>query len=295
MGAARHKNDHDFIPAAYSARFTRYFAKYVRRMVRKRFHAVRILPEHASALSDLNRRASPVLVLLSHSSWWDPLVSLALHSHSTPDREPMAPMDASQLRKFGIFKRIGIFGIDPDDPKSLEAMGGYVGRKFAANPLCTLWVTPQGRFTDVRAPIEIRPGGAAIAARTPEVSVLALAIEYSFWTDQRPEVFMSWRPVHVPPGRENSTPAWHRSILETMRENNRLLSEAVISRDPAKFLPVFDSGNAASTNWWYDMWLRLRGRSARVEDRYFARSASGVASRGTPSASFRPGAPPTNP
>lgn len=292
MAISQQPNLADFIPATYSARFTHYFAKYVRRMVRKQFHAVRILPEHASALADLNQRAAPILVLLSHCSWWDPLMSLALHSHFTPDREPMAPMDASQLRKFGIFKRIGIFGIDPDDPKSLEAMGGYVEQRFAANPRCSLWVTPQGRFTDVRAPIEIRPGGAAIAARTPGISVLALAIEYSYWTDQKPEVFVSWRPVLVPPGRENSTPAWHRAILESMRENNRLLSDAVISRDPAKFLPVFDSGNAASTNWWYDTWLRLRGRSSRVEDRHFAGSSS-IAVRRDESSPLPPHAPST--
>lgn len=265
----------DFIPASYSSRFTHYFNKYVRRMFRKGFHAVRILPENAGALAALNAHRGPVLVLLSHTSWWDPLVSLALHMHDTPAREPMAPMDASQLRKFGIFKKIGIFGLDPDEPKSLEAMGAYVADRFSKNPMCTLWITPQGRFTDVRMPIEIRPGGAAMAAKTPGIRVLAIAIEYGFWTDQKPEVFLSWKPVHPPQGREGSTAAWHRAILESMTENNRLLAEAVKSRDPAKFLPLFDSGSAAATNWWYDLWLRLRGRTSRVEDRHFAQFPPG--------------------
>lgn len=276
MAHASHSNTADFIPAKYSARFIHYFNKFVRRMFRKSFHAVRILPEHAGALAELNGRDGPVLVLLSHTSWWDPLVSLVLHMHDTPQREPMAPMDASQLRKFGIFKKIGIFGLDPDNPKSLEAMGTYVAEKFAKNPRCSLWITPQGRFTDVRMPIEIRPGGAAIAAKTPGITVLALAIEYAFWTDQKPEVFLSLRPVRAAAGREGSTAAWHRAILEAMTENNRALAEAVKSRDPAKFLPVFDSGGSAATNWWYDLWLRLRGRSSRVEDRHFAQSPSAI-------------------
>lgn len=274
-------NAPDFIPAKYSARFIHYFNKFVRRMFRKGFHAVRILPEHAGALAEMNGRDGPLLVLLSHSSWWDPLLSLVLHMHDSPLREPMAPMDASQLRKFGIFKKIGIFGLDPDDPKSLEAMGTYVAEKFAANPKCSLWITPQGRFTDVRKPIEIRPGGAAIAAKTPGISVLVLAVEYGFWTDQKPEVFLSWKPVHVATGREGSTAAWHRAILEAMGENNRILAEAVMSRDPSKFLPVFDSGGAAATNWWYDLWLRLRGRSSRVEDRHFAQSPSAISATGS--------------
>lgn len=271
----------DFIPGAYSARFIFYFNKFVRRMFRKSFHAVRILPEHADALAELNDRDRPVLVLLSHSSWWDPLVSLVLHMRYSPAREPVAPMDASQLRKFGIFKRIGLFGLDPDDPRSLEAMGVYVAKTFARNPKSSLWITPQGRFTDVRMPIEIRPGGAAIAAKTPGISVLVLAVEYGFWTDQKPEVFLSWKPVHAAAGREGSTAAWHRAILEAMTENNRVLAEAVKSRDPAKFLAVFDSGGAAATNWWYDLWLRLRGRSSRVEDRHFAQSPSATPSAGS--------------
>lgn len=264
----------DFIPAAYSARFTYYFARYVRRMIRKSFHAVRIMPVQADALNSLADHDGPVLVLLSHSSWWDPLISLALHDYFSPRREPMAPMDASQLRKFGVLKRIGIFGIDPDQPASLEAMGAYAAQRFQANPRCSLWITPQGRFTDVRSPIAIRPGGAAMAARTPGMRVLCLAIEYGFWTDQRPEVFLRWNPVAVPIGRERSTAAWHRAILEAMVDNNARLSEAVMSRDPAKFVPVFDSAGAAATNWWYDLWLKVRGRSVHVEDRHFAPDAA---------------------
>lgn len=270
----------DFIPAAYSPRFIHYFTKFVRRMFRKSFRAVHILPEHADALARFNSPPlldKPLLILLSHSSWWDPLVSLVLHRHFTPDREPMAPMDASQLRKFGIFKKIGIFGLDPDDPRSLEAMGAYVAERFTNNPRASLWITPQGRFTDVRAPIEIRPGGAAIAARTPGISVLCLAIEYGFWTDQKPEVFLSLRPVAAADGRENSTAAWHRAILEGMSENNRTLSDAVISRDPANFIAVFDSKSRAGTNWWYDLWLKVRGRTPHVEDRHFASRTSSSA------------------
>ncbi|MGH7245286.1 MAG: lysophospholipid acyltransferase family protein [Phycisphaerales bacterium] len=262
----------DFIPAAYSARFLFYFNKFVRRMFRKSFHAVRILPEHAGALAAMKDYQGPLLVLMSHSSWWDPLVSVVLHSKDSPERVPMAAMDASQLRKFGIFKRIGVFGLDPDDPKSLEVMGAYVADQFAKHPKSALWITPQGRFADVRTPMEIRPGGAAIAARTPGIVVLCLAIEYGFWTDQKPEVFLSWRPARAAAGRENSTSAWHRAILEAMTENQRMLAEAVKSRDPAKFVPVFDSGRAAATNWWYDLWLRMRGRASRVEDRHFASS-----------------------
>ncbi len=264
----------EFIPPAFSARFTRYFSKYVRRMIAKQFNAVRILPEHAGALAEWNEARAPGLVLIAHCSWWDPLITLALHSHFEPGRVCLAPMDATQLKNFAIFRKVGIFGINPDDPRSLGAMGEFIAERFRTNPFTTLWITPQGRFTDVRAPIEIRPGAAAIAARTPGIRVISLAIEYAFWTGQKPEVFVSFRPVQPAAGRENSTPAWHRAMLEAMEENNRLLAAAVISRDPGKFLPVFDSKGGTGTNWWYDIWLRIRGRSTQVQDRHFADSPS---------------------
>lgn len=263
------------IPASYSPTITKYFARWVRRMFKKSFHAVRVVPEHSDAIATLQQSDAPAIVLLSHTSWWDPLISLTLHDHHGPGREPLAPMDASQLVKFGFFKKLGIFGIQPDNPESLQAMGEYVRGRFAANPRATLWITPQGRFVDPRDPIELRPGAAALAAKTPNVRVLALAIEYAFWTDQKPEVFLRFEPCATP-GRPDSTTAWHREFLRAMAENNARLAEAVRSRDAARFRPALgeiaaggDSDTGPATNWFYDLWLRVRGQSGRVEDRRF--------------------------
>lgn len=263
------------IPASYSPTVTKYFAVWVRRMFKKSFHAVRLAPQHADTLHTLQHEPAPVMVLLSHTSWWDPLVSLVLHDHTNNSRVGMAPMDATQLVKFGFFKKLGIFGVRPDDPDSLHAMGEYVRTRFEREPGSTLWITPQGRFVDPRDPIELRPGAAAIAARTPGVRVLTLAIEYTFWTDQKPEVFLRFEPC-VTPARSDSTPAWHRECLRAMAANNAALAELVRSRDPARFIPAWDtnrgvgdSGSGPATNWFYDLWIRLRGRSARVEDRRF--------------------------
>lgn len=265
------------IPASYSPRVTKFFARrWVRGMFRKSFHAVRVVTEHRDALAELQRSDTPAIVLLSHTSWWDPLISLVLHDHHGQGREPLAPMDATQLVKFGFFKKLGIFGIQPDNPASLQAMGEYVRRRFEANPRATLWITPQGRFVDPRDPIEIRPGAAALAAKTPNVRVLALAIEYAFWTDQKPEVFLRFEPCATPE-RRDSTTAWHREFLRAMAENNARLAEAVRSRDAGRFRPALgeiaaggDSDTGPATNWFYDLWLRVRGQSGRVEDRRFA-------------------------
>lgn len=261
----------DFIPALYSPRFTLYFGRYVRRMIAKSFAAVRVMPDGAGAIEALSSASGPALVLVSHSAWWDPLIGLALHQHflrrPSQEREPLAPMDAAMLRKFSIFKRLGIFGIAPDDPRSLEAMGEYVRGVFARNPRSALWITPQGRFTDPREPVTLRPGAAAIAARTPGVSVVGVSVEYAFWTEQKPEVFLRFVPIACE--RADSTAAWHRSMTEAMERSRVELAAGVISRDPARFVHVFDSAKGVSTNRFYDLWLRLRGRSTQIEDRRF--------------------------
>ena len=56
-----------------------------------------------------------------------------------------------------------------------------------------VWLTPQGRFMDVRErPIRLQRGLGALAAQREEVEFLPLAIEYSFWTEPRPEILISF-------------------------------------------------------------------------------------------------------
>ncbi|MEM9373205.1 MAG: hypothetical protein AAGA55_06135, partial [Planctomycetota bacterium] len=107
----------------------------------------------------------------------------------------------------------------------------------------------------------IRPGISMIAARHPHVKLLTIAIEYAFWNDQRPEIFVRAAPVERPntPG----TPAWHRAIARAMRENASDLARGVIARDPAFFTEPFQR-SSTRINPVYDAMARLRGRSTRL-------------------------------
>ena len=62
-------------------------------------------------------------------------------------------MDREQLERFRFFRRIGMFGIDPDDPESLEAMRTYVidaFRERSRTMLCRSRSLPQYRKGGVR-------------------------------------------------------------------------------------------------------------------------------------------------
>jgi len=237
------------------------FTWYAReKLVRKRFNRVQVAAGTRDALARLDRTDLPAVVLLSHSSWWDPLVALLLAAELAPSRSIAAPMDRRELERFGFFRKVGVFGVDPDDPSALEPMVAYVMQRFEREKRGTLWITPQGRFADARAPVRCRPGAAAVAARAVEtfggVEVVSAAIEYGFWEDQKPEIFLRFAPVST---EGVGTASWHRAITRGMQANAAALAELVIARDAAAFEPLL-AAKPPRVHPLYDWYLRLTGR-----------------------------------
>lgn len=272
-GASREGAEHDEPGALddalldrYSPKFAGGFAWYARHLLRTRFHAVRLLRGSAESLSEADRRAGPVIVAMSHPSWWDPIVAFWMGTRWFATRRPLAPMEATQLRRFGFFRRLGVFGIDPDSPASLPATVRHVTARFETWPRTVLWITPQGRFTDPREDAPLRPGTAAIAARSDSVCVVAVAFEYAFWQDQRPEIFIAAEPVMPEGDGRGRTAGWHRALEPAMRSVRERLAAAVIARDPEAFECAV-GGEVARINPVYDLWLRLRGKGGGIAAR----------------------------
>lgn len=261
----------EFLPSRYSPRVTRGFSIVVRRMFRKQFASVRLVKGSREALESLDRRLGPAIIAMNHSSWWDPLVCVLLANLLTPSRTHVAPMDIDQLRRFRFMRKLGIFGVSPDDPRSLPRMSRHVLDRFKREDRCTLWITPQGEFRDVRDEIALRPGVAAIASRAcaeREIPVLSLAIEYGFWEDKRPEAFLRVQRVRAPqlPGAAKRTEvveAWNEAITEAMRENQCRLAQIVMERDARPF-DLLLGGNAGANHPLYDLWLRLRRKQGPI-------------------------------
>ncbi|MEO1128862.1 MAG: lysophospholipid acyltransferase family protein [Planctomycetota bacterium] len=256
--------DGHLIPAAPAPRFTRFFSRYVERMLRRSFAAVHVATDSASAAQACAVADTPLIITQNHVSWWDPLIACPAGMTYFPERSVRAPMDASQLEKFKFMRKLGIFGIDPDDPASLQAMSDYILEFFAGEARPTLWITPQGRFADVRTPIRVRPGAAAIAARTQEsrgdVRVLSLAVEYAFWLDKKPEIFLRFERCDCD---GHTTTDWHRAITDGMARNAAALATLVTARDAAPFTPLVSQ--SGRINPVYDLLLKLRGKSGTLD------------------------------
>lgn len=257
------------VPARPAEGFARVFAWYVRRLLAKDFEALRAIPGSLGVLESLARADGPAVVVMSHASWWDPLVGFHLHrltgAPGTKPRAGLAPMDAAQLARFGFFRKLGVFGVDPDDRRSAGAMVAYARERFAACPRTTLWITAQGRFTDPREAVTLRPGAAMVAARTPGVRVACLAVEYAFWQERKPGVFLACEEVGAPAGEgARSSGAWQRAMTAGLSGAAERLARAVIGRDPGAFEHV-GTARFGRVNPAFDLWQRLRGRGGSIE------------------------------
>jgi len=264
-------NDALITPETHSPRIIHWFGVWTERMLRRDFHAVRIVSGQQLHLAALNDSRRPAIVLMNHPSWWDPLIGIFLSRRFTPSRPLLAPMEAEQLAKFRFFRKLGIFGVDPDQAGALQAMQQHVISRLQGNLRHTFWVTPQGEFTDPRVPMRLRPGAAAIAAALPEVVCICMAAELVFWNDRRPELLLSARTISDDASRFGSTTGWTRVLTEGMTAAGAELAAHATARNAAAF-DVLLGAESAKVSVFYDAWAKLTGRNVAIEAR--RRSAS---------------------
>jgi 1-acyl-sn-glycerol-3-phosphate acyltransferase len=228
------------------------FRKYCIRYVRRHFHALRVSnTSHPFPPAD-----EPVLLVLNHPSWWDPLVGLVLSTRFA-DRDQFAAIDARAVKQYGFFKRLGFVGVDT---ASLRGAAEFlrVGQTILAEPGRVFWVTAQGRFTDVRErPLNLRSGVGHLAARLGRGVIVPLALEYAFWDERTPEALARFgEPLRVADHPGLSGKEWTRLIEHTLTRTLDTLNAEAMTRDPARFTEVV-SGRTG-VGGVYDLWRRVR-------------------------------------
>ena len=222
--------------------------------MRRDFHGLRILKNGLPSCD----RDRPLVVYFNHASWWDPLVCLLLARDFFPERSAFGPIDSEMLERYGIFKRLGFFGIDP----SLRGTRNFlrITHDLLADPQSSVWLSPQGRFADVRdRPLRLQDGLGALAAREPDAAFVPLAIEYPFWTEPRPEILLSFGEPIVP-GRSSvrTVEAWTRVFTGALETTQDKVAAASCRRDAAEWLEV--NCGKSGVNGIYDAWRWLRAR-----------------------------------
>ncbi len=253
------------------------FRWYVRRFLRKNFHAVRLSLGSAAIPAD----GEPLLIVTNHPSWWDPMLGAFLLD-LFPNHAHYGAIDAEMLEKYRVFKKLGFFGIDT---KSLRGAAQFLktGTAILAAPGRAVWVTAQGEFADVRRrPLNLKPGVGHLAARMPRGWVLPIAFEYAFWNERTPEALVRigeaipiragsvsdgfLRTVAHASGsdqaRERASATWTARIEAALAQTLDALNADAVSRDPARFRTLL--GGKTGAGGAYDFvrrlgsWMRFR-------------------------------------
>ncbi len=175
-------------------------------------------------------------------------------------------MDALAFSRYGVFEKLGLFPVEQGTPRGAAQFLRTASHLFSDHN-AVLWVTPQGSFTDTRVrPVTFRAGLDALLRRAPEVTVLPLAIEYTFWNERLPEALaLLGKPLLFSKGKltgtvsDEHTPGRHvAAALERSQDDLAALSA---QRDRALFTPVL--AGASGTSGIYGGWQRLRAMVRR--------------------------------
>jgi 1-acyl-sn-glycerol-3-phosphate acyltransferase len=229
-----------------------------RRFAARHLDAVRVsrrgLPDRAGAVG-------PVVVYSNHPSWWDAAAYVLLADAYFRDTEAYAPIDAEMLAAYGVFGRIGAFGVDLSSAKGAADFLSASADVLSA-PGRSLWVAAQGRFVDARVrPPGLRPGVSRLAEIAPGAVFLPLALEYPFWTERGAEALAAFGPP-VPGAdlaalpRDARLERMERDLAATMDR----LAEDAMSRDPSRFVTLQEG--RAGVGGIYDLWRRAKAMAA---------------------------------
>ncbi|MGL6072766.1 MAG: lysophospholipid acyltransferase family protein [Fimbriiglobus sp.] len=227
------------------------FLRYVKRFVRKNFHAVRL----SKTSSPWPTGPEPIIVVMNHPSWWDPMIGTMLLME-LPHGEHYGAIDAEAIQKYPIFQKLGFL---PVDTKSLRGAAEFLRLAGAVleAPNRFLWITAQGEFADVRKrPLDLRSGVGHVAARVPTARIVPVALEYSFWTEKTPEALVRiGETLHVVDHPTFKGKDWTAKIEEALTANLDQLNRETMSRDPGQFTLL--TGGKTGVGGLYDLWRRV--------------------------------------
>ncbi len=162
------------------------------------------------------------------------------------------------LKHYGFLRKLGLFPVENGTRRG-AAQFLRASQQILSIPNSVLWVTPEGRFTDMRTrPASFRPGLAALVARLGACTLVPLAFEYTFWDERLPEILVSCgQPLEVADGKLSSAAVWNERLEAALTATQDELATLVKLRDPARFETIL-SGRVGISGV-YEAWKRFVG------------------------------------
>jgi 1-acyl-sn-glycerol-3-phosphate acyltransferase len=243
----------------------RWFSRWIQGYLRKHFHALRMSRGSRPIIApDL-----PLVVVLNHPSWWDPLIGAVLAA-SWPERRHYAPMDAQALARYNLFDKLGFYGVERGTARGGRA---FIKTTLAilSQPNSAVWIAAQGEFTDPRVrPPRLRHGIGHVVARMSRGVIVPLALEYPFWDERLPEALVRFgKPIPIESGQALSALEWVEQIEAGLAAAQDALLADALSRNSRVFETLLTGKPAIGGIYdrWRWFWAWLRGGPSHAEHR----------------------------
>jgi 1-acyl-sn-glycerol-3-phosphate acyltransferase len=241
----------------------RWFSWYVEGYLRKHFHAVRL----SRGTRPVVPERLPLIVVMNHPSWWDPLIGAAL-ARVFPDRTHFAPMEARALARYHLFDKLGFYGVEQGTTR-----GGIAFLRttlaILSQPNAAVWIAAQGAFTDARVrPPRLRPGIGHAVARLRTGVIVPLALEYPFWDEKSPEALARFgEPILIESGLRRSVRHWVDLIERSLETAQDALLADSLTRNPRRFETLLEGKVAIGGIYdrWRQFWAWLRSERPQAE------------------------------
>lgn len=173
----------EFIPAQESRWFIFVFDLYMRWLFHRRFENVWVDQDYQPG-SD-----SKTIYYVNHTSWWDGLIPLLLN-RKLFRQNARAMMEDKQMREFGLFKRIGAFSVNLENPRSAVRSLRYAVESMKRPNSC-LFIYPEGEIGPFRTEKpHFKKGLGWIVSQCPDVDVVPVGIYINTEKFDKPELFM---------------------------------------------------------------------------------------------------------
>ncbi len=177
------KSETEFIPAQESRWFIFLFDLYMRSLFRRRFKNIWVDKGYQPSTK------SKTIYYLNHTSWWDGLIPLLLN-RKLFHQNARAMMEDKQMREHGLFKRIGAFSVNLENPRSAVRSLRYAVDSMK-RPHSSLFIYPEGKIVPFSTDKpDFKKGLGWIASQCPDVDVLPIGIYFDHSKSDKPELFL---------------------------------------------------------------------------------------------------------
>nr|WP_231602516.1 lysophospholipid acyltransferase family protein [Neorhodopirellula pilleata] len=256
---------HRGVVARPAAWFQNGFHRFLETYLKRHFHAIAVQTESVPAAELIpSDPSTPMIVYCNHPSWWDPLLAHFINSRCFVPRQLYAPIDASALQRYQVFEKLGFFGVDLNSTSGAAAFLRTTTELFKRDS-SALWLTPEGRFADVRDhAAELMPGLSHLCWKLDAGIVVPLSLEYVFWEERLPEcLFRFGEIVRIEDFPERTKTEWSEDLATRLRENQSRLAELSIARNAQPFTNLLrgKQGARGVYDWSRRMKAWMTGKS----------------------------------